>query len=187
MMDGKRAAWSMLLSLTAAASAAADAVPVLTVDKAVYSLETGVLQYAFTFANPSDSVLFLDCQVPPRASLQGNTLLLDFDRSAMPAADSGSKAADAADFPPQRVGRRQTFQGQRRLDRLLGTSAARPAFPTLQLRMAYYPERDSGDGEAYLIDRQRQVVSKPQIVSRRGKVPPPNPPRVLRHRIPAPD
>ncbi|MDB5048248.1 MAG: hypothetical protein JWO30_1319 [Fibrobacteres bacterium] len=180
------------------------AAPTLRVDTAIYNLDQGVLQYAFTFANPSDSVLYLDCQVPPRATLTGNTLVLDFDRTAAPpapgAADSAGAAAgsgasgpsagktaggptaggavDPNDFPPQRIGAQQTFQGQRRLDRVLGDFHARPKFTNLQLRMAFYPERVSGEGVPFVAEKQRRATSKTITVVRRGKAPPP--PRVLK-------
>lgn len=175
--------------------------PSLRVDKVIYNVEAGVLQYVFTFANPSDSVLFLDCQVPPRASLSGSTLVLDFDRKALPAPGAADSAAaqpggamaggptaggsvDAKDFPPQRVGARQTFQGSRRLDRVLGGYQARPEFKSLQLRMAYYPERESGDGEPFVAEAQRRIAGLAVTVVRKGNAS--APPKVIRRRVPAP-
>ncbi|HKP95365.1 MAG TPA: hypothetical protein VJ385_06375, partial [Fibrobacteria bacterium] len=147
--------------------------PTLKADTAVYNPDRGVLQYAFTFVNPSDSVLYLDCQVPPRATLSGSTLVLDLDRTAM--------QADASPFPPQRIGGNQTFQGQRRLDRVFGDSQSRPEFTSLQLRMAFYPERDSGEGESFVTARRRLAVSRNIAVARRGKAP--VAPRVLKRRV----
>jgi hypothetical protein len=174
------------------------ATPALRVDTAVYDLGTGVLHYAFTFANPTDSVLFLDCQASPRASLSGGVLALKFDRKANQAADAFPNAAgtagtanpdnhdnpanrsdsalpamDADDYPPQRVGARQTFRGQRRLDRVLGDYQARPGFSSLQLRIAFYPESGIGEDSPYAIERQMHAVSKAVKVVRRGRAPPP--------------
>ena len=170
--------------------------PSLKGDTAIYSLETGVLQYAFTLENPGDSAVFLDCQLPPRASLQGSTLILDFNRRAAPAPAAGAQAGDAPasspaspaaaspdqnDFPPKRVGARQTFRGQRRLDRLVASGEKRPVFTTLELRMDYYPEGNRLDGafDAARPGALRSVILK---VARRGKVPPP--PKVRRHHLP---
>ncbi|MEO7425853.1 MAG: hypothetical protein ABI036_11750, partial [Fibrobacteria bacterium] len=168
--------------------------PSLRIDTAVYDLGTGVLHYAFTFSNPTDSVLFLDCQASPRASLSGGALALKFDRKENKAtdtfshaanpdnpsdpADSAAPAMDANDYPPQRVGARQTFRGQRRLDRLLGDYRARPGFSSLQLRIAVYPESGIGEDSPYDLERQLHAVSKTVKVVRRGKVPPP--PRVMK-------
>jgi hypothetical protein len=219
-------------------SVSATAAPTLKTDTAIYHLETGTLQYAFTFTNPTDSVVFLDCQVPPYASLAGGVLTLTFDRNALQAAwasaaavpvaaDSAASAADASgvsgapgapaaspsagggghgvsnsgtgrtpaaarsplgvlaggpvdgsavnpdDFPPQRVGARQTFQGQRRLDRVLGDWSARPVFAKVQLRMAVLPERTEGDGAPFVAERGVRVAAGVKGVVRKGKAPAP--------------
>lgn len=160
---------------TAAASA-----PTLKIDTAIYDAGPGVLQFAFTFANPSDSLLFLDCQLPPRAALDGRTLILRFDRSAPagpPEATAGGPASggsiDPADFPPQRIAGGRTFQGRRRLDRILGGTESRPVFDKLRLEMAYYPERTEGEGEGFATERMGTAVAGAAKVAQRGKRPPP--------------
>lgn len=149
--------------------------PALRADTAIYHMDRGVLQFAFTFANASDSSLFLDCQVPPKAALSGHTLILEFDRRT---ADSGAVSA----YPPQRVGGNQTFQGQRRLDGLFGDSQSRPLFTRLQLRMAFYPEGALGQGKAFDTARGMQVESRPIPVLRKGRALPP--PKARKYRIP---
>src|SRR4051812_42338851 len=110
---------------------AAAAAPSLRLDQAVYDLGSGVLHIAFTFGNPGDSAVYLDCQVPPRATLADGTLTLIFARNAAdadgarvggrPPSDSApAPAFDPEAYPPQRIAGGQTFQGQRRLDRVLG-------------------------------------------------------------------
>jgi hypothetical protein len=156
--------------------------PALKADTAIYDLETGILQYAFTFGNPSDTTLFLDCQVPPKMSLEKNVLTLDFDRSDIPDQPTGKADPDA--YPPQRIGAHQTFQGQRKLDRILGDYLSRPKFTSLRLRMAYYPERDSGEGAPFVGEKRMRTDARAINVVRRGKVPP-LPPKVLNRRAPA--
>lgn len=190
-------------------AALASGSPSLKTDTAIYHLDGGTLQYAFTFVNPTDSVVFLDCQVPPFARLSGNTLMLDFDRTAFAAAPAAPAASGEAspssgpapvgagvlaggpldggavnpdDFPPQRVGPHQAFQGQRKLDRVLGDPHARPAFAKVQLRMAWYPERAEGEGVHYLVDRKSAVSAPARNVARKGKAPPP--PKVRKFRVP---
>jgi hypothetical protein len=159
------------------------AAPALKADTAVYDLETGILQYAFVFANPSDTTLYLDCQVPPKMTLEKNVLTLEFDRAAIP--DQPTGKADPEAYPPQRVGANQTFRGQRKLDRILGDYLSRPKFASLRLRMAYYPERDSGEGAPFVQESRKQAEARAINVIRRGKVPPP-PPRIPNRRAPAP-
>ncbi|MDB5103747.1 MAG: hypothetical protein JWP91_1436 [Fibrobacteres bacterium] len=203
----------------ALATPIATAPPTLKTDTAIYQLDQGMLQYAFTFVNPSDSVLFLDCQIPPHASMSGNTLVLTFDRKPASAgsripgeasqggggghgvsstgagvpsgpASSGTTAGgpasgiavDPNDFPPQRIGAHQTFQGQRRLDRVLGDFHARPRFAKVQLRMAYYPERVEGEGTPFVVERERRASAAAVNVVRKGKAPPP--PKVRKFRVP---
>ena len=185
-------------------------------------MDGGTLQYSFTFVNPTDSVVFLDCQVPPFATLSGGALVLYFDRTAFAAAgeavptsetpvtaagggghgasSTGSGrpsapgpgvlaggpldggAVNPDDFPPQRVGPHQAFQGQRKLDRVLGHAHARPAFAKVQLRMAWYPERAEGEGTNYLVERKAAVSAPAKNVLRKGKAPPP--PKVRKFRVP---
>jgi hypothetical protein len=178
----------LLASMAAAAPGgvvpAPSARPILKTDSAIYNLDKGVLQYAFTFTNPTDTVLYLDCQVPPRARLAGDNLVLAFDRSAPPEPDSASTAAGGPvagpanpdDFPPQRVGAHQTFQGSRRLDRLPGGPLARPRFDKLQLEIAFYPEQELGDAK-FQADKKGVAAAPPKAVIRKGKVPPPMKPK----------
>ena len=202
-------------------AALASGSPNLKTDTAIYHMDGGTLQYAFTFVNPTDSVVFLDCQVPPFATLSGNSLILTFDRTAFtaeaaatggtspssagggghgvsssgtgrPSAPGGAgvlaggpldgSAVNPDDFPPQRVGPHQAFQGQRKLDRVLGDAHARPAFAKVQLRMAWYPERAEGEGAHYLVERKAAASAPPKSVMRKGKAPPP--PKVRKFRVP---
>lgn len=195
--------------------------PSLKTDTAIYHMDGGTLQYSFTFVNPTDSVVFLDCQVPPFAALSGNTLVLTFDRtsltasagepSATPSGGGGHGVSSAGtgkpkgperpggagvlaggpldggavnpdDFPPQRVGPHQAFQGQRKLDRVLGDPHARPAFAKVRLRMAWYPERAEGEGVHYLVERKAAVAAPARNVVRKGKAPPP--PKIRKFRVP---
>lgn len=166
--------------------------PTLRIDKAAYDLGSGVLQIAFTFVNAGDSVAYLDCQMPPRASLAGGTLTLVFDRKAAgsegawaggpaPTDSAPAAAVDPDAYPPQRIAERQTFQGQRRFDRVLGDASARPKFTSLRLVMAVYPERAEGEGTPYLVERGIRVAAPPHAVARQGKPPvPPKPVRIFK-------
>lgn len=151
-------------------------------DTAVYHLDQGVLQYIFTFANPTDSVLYLDCQVPPRAALLGDTLALTFARNPLEPGETVAGGpvdggpANPRDFPPQRVAGGQTFQGSRKLDRVLGDADSRPRFSILLLLMDHYPERAEGEGDPFLAERPMRV-SAALKVTRKGKVPPPKKPK----------
>jgi hypothetical protein len=227
-------------------SVSATAAPTLKTDTAIYHLESGTLQYAFTFTNPTDSDVFLDCQIPPYAKLAGGVLTLTFDRNALPsagastaavstdgdsaAAASGASGASGApssaggggghgvsntgtgrapaaalspfgvlaggpvdgralnpdDFPPQRVAAHQTFQGQRKLDRVLGDWNARPVFAKVQLRMAVLPERAEGEGAPYVAERGARVGAAPKNVVRKGKAPAPVKPKKFRVRKESP-
>jgi hypothetical protein len=91
-------------------------------------------------------------------------------------------AVNPDDFPPQRVGPHQAFQGQRKLDRVLGDPHARPVFAKVQLRMAWYPERAEGEGAHYLVDRKATVSAPARNVARKGKAPPP--PKIKKFRVP---
>lgn len=180
---------SACLPILAAAAAWAAPAPSLRIDQAVYDLGGGVLQIAFTFANPGDSALYLDCQVPPRASLSGGALTLAFSRKASDAegaraggpAPTDSAPAAAVDpdaFPPQRIAPGQTFRGQRRLDRVLGETAARPRFTAVRVLMEYYPEKSEGEGPLFAADRGTRIAAAPHAVARKGR--PPAPPKPVR-------
>ncbi|GEM_PF-5337939 len=180
------------LAATSSKASASQSLPTLKLASALYKVGPGILEFSFTFVNPTDSVLYLDCQVPPKFALRGKTLLLTLDRApaAMPskpgaAKDSakadgqnGSPAVDLAAFPPQRIAAHQTFQGQRRFDHILGEAEVRPAFSTLRLEMVYYPERSEGEGEPFVQERGTAVNAPPMPVPRRGK--PPSPPAKIR-------
>lgn len=200
-----------------AAATPRERAPSLRIDAAAYDLGNGVLHIAFTFANPTDSVLYLDCQVPPRASLAGGTLTLIFARAAAasegalaggpapsdsapaiptsatpapadtapsssaPSASASASVVDPESFPPQRIAGGQTFQGQRRLDRVLGDASARPKFTNLRLVMGYYAERAEGEGPSFMVERGKRVAAAPHAVSRKGQPPaPPKPVRIFR-------
>ncbi len=183
-------ACSSIAQVTLAAGAATAN---LKIDTAIYDVNAGVLQFAFTFTNPGDSVLYLDCQLPPRAVMEGNVLSLTFSRAAGagegaqaggPVAGDSAGAAAAVnpdDFPPQRVAGGQAYQGQRRLDRLLGDWQARPKFASLRIKVDYYPEKTEGEG-MFVVDRAQRAVAPVHAVMRRGK--PPAPPKVIRLRTP---
>jgi hypothetical protein len=159
-------------TLTIASPPPSSSSPSLKAEAAVYKMEYGVLDFSFTFTNPTDSVLFLDCQVPPKFKLAGKTLSLTLDRK--PAATPDSSASQGFEaFPPQRVGAHQTFQGQRRFDRIPGATDARPDFSALELRMAVYPERGEGEGDPFVVEKETILIAKPAAVTRRGKKAPP--------------
>lgn len=171
----------------------ASVTPTLRVDTAVYDVTAGVLQFAYTLANPADSTLYLDCQVPPRAVLEGSTLTLTFSRAATdadgvlaggppPGAD-GTEPAPAVrpeDYPPQRIAGGQSFQGQRRLDRVLGVWEARPKFSSVRLKVDYYPERAEGEGPMFMAERSARVTTPAHGVTRKGKAPAPAKPVRIR-------
>ncbi|MEO6097511.1 MAG: hypothetical protein ABIW76_18405 [Fibrobacteria bacterium] len=98
MLD-RKSLLGFLLGLSAQASpaiamGAATSMPTLKTDTAIYHMEPGTLQYAFTFTNPTDSVVFLDCQIPPYAHLAGGVLTLTFDRGAFPTAATAPAAPE---------------------------------------------------------------------------------------------
>ena len=178
---------AIMLGWAAGAFAAA---PALKIDTAVYDVNAGVLQFAFSFTNPLDSVLYLDCQLPPRAELAGGVLTLTFARSATGGAQAGGRAkpdsgeapvTTADDYPPQRIAGGQGYQGQRKLDRVLGDYHARPNFAKLKIRIDYYPERAEGEGPMFLAERAATVIAGPHAVLRKGKAPPP--PKVIHRRM----
>lgn len=149
----------------------ASGAPSLEVSDAVYRADLNVLEFAFTVANPTDSVLYVDCQGQPEAARRGGDLALAF-------AARDSAAADTA--RPQRVGARQTFRGHRRIFGL-GPDASggpgRPADPAaasrLRVEMAVYPGREEGEGEAWLRDRAVRLAAPAAPLARKGKRPPP--------------
>jgi hypothetical protein len=174
------AAW---LAAGAAVSGGAPA-PALKIEKAVYQLDPGVVQVAFEFDNPTDSVLYLDCQGRPRAAGKGGALSLSFGNVA----DTLAEAAEA----PARVGPRQVFKAARKLyAKTPGRES--PAieldptgFAKLRLEIAYYPERGEGEGSPWLKERAAFVVSKPVVMEKRGKRPPPLPVTKTRTYTPPP-
>lgn len=152
--------------------------PVIKVTDAVYRLDRNVLEFSFTVTNPSDSVVYVDCEGQPVPALAGKALSLSF-------AAADSLAADTA--RPQRVGARQGYRGSRRIFGLgpdaLGTP--HPADPakaaSLQVRMAVYPERPAGEGAAWMLERGMEVEAKPAPLRKLGKRPPaPKPVKVIR-------
>lgn len=186
---GRPLALSLALGIVQVTPAEARPAPSLRVDRAVYDLGSGVLQLAFTFSNPGDSTAYLDCQVPPRASLSGGVLTLTFARGAAasegalaggpaPTDSAPAAAVDWDAYPPQRIAGGQTFQGQRRLDRVLGDARARPKFASVKVVMAYYPERTEGEGPLFAAERGQRVAAPPHAAVRKGK--PPEPPKPVR-------
>jgi hypothetical protein len=164
----------LLASVVATAATATFAAPlprppILQVKEAVYRPDQNVLEFAFTVANPSDSVIYVDCEGQPAATLAGKTLSLRF-------AAADSLAADTA--RPQRVGARQGYQGSRRIFGLgpdaLGSP--HPADPlkaaSLRVQMAVYPERLDGEGTAWMRERGTPVAAKPVPLRKAGKRPP---------------
>lgn len=162
----------LLLSAPAAIPAAsASGTPVLEISRAVYRADQNVLEFAFTVANPSDSVVYVDCQGQPQASLRGKDLALLF---------AARDSADADTARPQRVGARQTFRGHRRIFGLGPDASGGPAHPAdpaaaarLRVEMAAYPERQEGEGEAWLRDRASRLAAPAAPLARKGKRPPP--------------
>jgi hypothetical protein len=144
-----------------------DTLSTLNIASAVYKLEPGILEFSFTFVNPTDSVVFLDCLVPPKFIQEGKNLVLTLDRTSGPGGTSENMDA----FLPQRIGPHQTFQGTRRFDHILGEATLRPNFSTVQLAIVYYPERNEGEGVPFLVERASRVQSKKHSAIRLGKVP----------------
>jgi hypothetical protein len=166
--------------------------PALRLDAAAYDLGSGVLQFAFTFSNPGDSAMYLDCELPPRAVLEGSTLILVFDRRAgaaegvaaggpVPPDSGAARAFDPKAYPPQRIGGGHTFRGQRRLDRILGESGPRPRFTRLRVAMAYFPERPLGEEGGPYRKEAGTMAEAVHAVARKGRPPaPPKPVRIYR-------
>jgi hypothetical protein len=162
-----------------AAPAAAAATPVLKVTQAVYRADQNVLEFAFTVDNPADSVVYVDCQGQPQASLGGKELTLRF---------AARDSAEADTARPQRVGARQTYRGHRRIFGLGPDATGGPAHPAdpaaaarLRVEMAAYPERLEGEGEAWLRDRALRLSAPASPLARKGKrPPPPKPVRVVK-------
>lgn len=165
----------LLAALPAALRAAsAPGSPVLKVIQAVYRADQNVLEFAFTVDNPSDSVLYVDCQGQPQASLRGKDLALRF---------AARDSAEADSARPQRVGARQTYRGHRRIFGLGPDATGGPAHPAdpaaaarLRVEMAAYPERLEGEGEAWLRDRALGLSAPAAPLARKGKRPPPQKP-----------
>lgn len=170
--------------------------PALRIDTAVFDAGSGTLQYAFTFANPGDSEVFLDCQIPPHAALKAKVLSLRFDRVAADSAGAAAGGAaekradgpvegavDPEQYPPQRIAAHQTFQGQRRLDRVLGDPASRPDFSSLRIEMAWYPGHYGDEGPAFKVQEAALAAAPAKKVLRKGK--PPAPQKPIRIRRPA--
>lgn len=152
--------------------------PVIEVTEAVYRLDHNVLEFAFTVTNPSDQVIYVDCQGQPAPALAGKSLSLVF-------AAADSLAADTA--RPQRVGARQGYRGNRRIfglgpDTHGGTHPADPAkAASLKVRMAVYPERLAGEGSAWALENRVEVAAEPAKLRKGGKRPPPRKPvKVIR-------
>ena len=168
-----------LRAASAAGTPSAKGAPVLKVGQAVYRADQNVLEFAFTVDNPTDSVVYVDCQGQPQASLRGKDLSLRF---------AARDSAEADSIRPQRVGARQTYRGHRRIHGLGPDAAGGPAHPAdpaaaarLQVEMAAYPERQEGEGEAWLRDRALRLSAPPVPLARKGKrPPPPKPVRVVK-------
>lgn len=153
--------------------------PALAVAQAVYRADRNVLEFAFTVRNPTDSVVYVDCQGQPQASLRGKDLSLRF-------AARDSSEADTA--RPQRVGARQTYRGHRRIFGLGPDATGGPGHPAdpaaaarIRVEMAVYPERLEGEGEAWVRDRALFLAAPAAPLARKGRrPPPPKPVRVVR-------
>lgn len=148
--------------------------PEIKVTSAVYRPDQNVLEFAFTVANRSDSVIYVDCQGQPAASRTGKDLKLRF-------AAPDAAAADTA--RPQRVGARQGYQGHRRLFGLGPDATGGPAHPAdplgaarLAVEMAVYPERSEGEGPAWVLERGMPAAARPFPLAKKGKRPPPQKP-----------
>jgi hypothetical protein len=167
----------VLVAAGAVSAAPLSPPPVIRVKEAVYRLDQNVIEFSFTVTNPSDSVIYVDCEGQPAATLAGKALSLRF-------AAADSLAADTA--RPQRVGARQGYQGSRRLFGL-GPDALGSAHPTdplkaasLRVQMAVYPERLDGEGTAWMLERAMPVAAKPVPLRKAGKRPPaPKPTKVI--------
>lgn len=147
------------------ASSADMPLPTLKLESALYKLDHGVLEFSFTLTNPGDSVIYLDCQVPPKFSLNGKNLIVTLDRRSL------DDKADMSAYPPQRIGAHQTYQGQRRFDHILGEAQLRPDFSTLRLETVYFPERSEGEGKPFVKERAVSIMAPSVPVPRRGKPP----------------
>jgi hypothetical protein len=156
---------------------------VLKAEKAVFDRETGVLQFAFTFTNATDSAVYLDCQGPPRAAAKGGVLSLSFSNTQ----DTSEGGAE----PPERVGPRQVFTAARKLySKIPGRE--NPGIPLdpsscsrLKIEMALYPERAEGEGAPYLREKGVLLAAPALALARKGKAPPPRPVRRTRTYVPA--
>jgi hypothetical protein len=147
----------------------ADPSPVLKITQAAYRADQNVLEFAFTVDNPTDSVIYVDCQGQPEASRRGPSLLFAF---------AANDAAEADTSRPQRVGARQGFQGHRRIFGLGPSHLGQPARPTdplkaarLTVEMAVYPERLEGEGPAWVLERGSRAAAQSVALSKKGKRP----------------
>lgn len=164
--------------LTASAESASTPGVVLKITQAVYRANQNVLEFSFTVDNPSDSVVFVDCQGQGEATRRGPSLLLSF---------AANDAADADSARPQRIGARQGYQGHRRIFGLGPDHLGNPARPSdpiraakLTVEMAVYPERLEGEGPAWVLERGTRVSAKPASLAKQGKRPAaPKPVKVL--------
>lgn len=142
--------------------------PVLKVEQAVYRLDQNVLEMAFTFHNPTDSVLFLDCEVQPTPTRMGSILRLDFTRAGLLNPDSAR---------PQRIGARQGYRGHRRVWGLGPdtSGASLPGDPagatTVAVEMAAYPERSEGEGTPWVLEKGFKAAAEPVPLKKTGKRP----------------
>lgn len=176
----RHASLACLIALAAATPSRSEAPsprpPAIKITQAVYRLDQNVLEFAFTVTNPTDRVVYVDCEGQPAATLTGKALALNF-------AAADSLAADTA--RPQRVGAGQVYRGSRRIFGL-GPDALGAALPkgradpakaaSILVRMTVYPERLEGEGPAWLLDSATPVAARPVPLQRKGKRPPPQKP-----------
>jgi hypothetical protein len=181
----KRLTIALLLSALARIAAGAEmspGSPALKIEKALNQLDPGELYLSFEFNNPTDSVLYLDCQGTPVSARKGSTLGLSFKG----APDSSGPEA------PARVGPRQVFRAERRLHGAV-PGKANPAIPLdparfaqLAVEMAFYPERAEGEGVPW-VSAGAVTVKAPKIaIKKTGKRPPPPPVTRKREYVPPP-
>lgn len=172
-MRGRFSLFPICLMGTLLCAQAADG-PRLKIEKAVYRLDPGALEFSFEFVNSGDSAVYVDCQGRPKASARGATLALAF----------GGNTEDTS--VPARVGPRQTFRAARKL---YGKAPGREnpsidldpaAFAHLKVEMAVYPERAEGEGEAYLRERATMLAAPTVSLVKQGKRQPPPPLRIIR-------
>jgi hypothetical protein len=161
--------WTFFSAFSLPAAQPGVASPVLTVTQAVYRADQNVLEFAFQVDNPTDSVIYVDCQGQPEATRRGPSLLLAFAAPDAAAADS---------LRPQRVGARQGFQGHRRIFGLGPDHLGQPARPSdplkaakLTVEMAVYPERLEGEGPTWVLERGARAGATPVTLGKKGTRP----------------